>query len=94
MRVQVATVLTNLGNPGPKGEVLAALARMIGGQTQPKMSLEARGQVAALLKQMKYEGTTVDGKVMSRRAAAIGAGRRRRRGKRGPVVRRYFLGAG
>jgi hypothetical protein len=65
LRVQVATVLTNLGSPGPKGEVLAALARMIGGQTQPKMSLDARGQVAALLKQMKYEGTTVDGKAMA-----------------------------
>ena len=65
IRIQAATVLTNLGSPGPKGEVQAVLARMIGGQTQPKMSLDARGQVAALLKQMKYEGTTVDGKVMT-----------------------------
>jgi hypothetical protein len=65
IRIQVASVLANLGNPGQKGEALAALARMIGGQTQPKMSLDARVQVGVLLRQMKFEGATVDGKGMA-----------------------------
>jgi hypothetical protein len=65
IRIQAATVLANLGSPGPKGEVLAVLANMIVGQTTPKMSLDARCQVAALLKQMKVSGANVDGKIMS-----------------------------
>ena len=65
MRIQAATVLVNLGSPGPKGEVLAVLAKMIAGETEPKMSLNARGQVAALLKKMKFEGTNVDGKALA-----------------------------
>ena len=65
MRIQAATVLANLGSPGPKGEILAVLAKLIAGQSEPKMTLDGRGQVAALLKNLKYEGATVDGKVMA-----------------------------
>ena len=65
MRIQAATVLANLGSPGPKREILAVLAKLIAGQSEPKMTLDGRGQVAALLKNLKYEGATVDGEVMA-----------------------------
>ena len=64
IRMQAATVLANLGSPGAKGEVLSALAKLVTGQTTPKMSLDARCQVAALLKQITITGA-VDGKTMS-----------------------------
>jgi hypothetical protein len=65
IRIQAATVLANLGSPGPNGSVLAVLAKMIAGQTTPKMSLDVRCQVAALLKQMQNDGASVDGKAMA-----------------------------
>jgi hypothetical protein len=65
MRIQAATVLANLGSPGAKGEVLAVLTKMISGATEPKMSLDARVQIAALLKQLNFAGATVDGKAMA-----------------------------
>ena len=65
MRIQAATVLANLGSPGPNGEVLTVLTKTIAGETVPKMSLDARCQVAALLKQMKFEGAKVDGQAMA-----------------------------
>lgn len=65
IRLQAASVLANLRSPGPKGEVTASLAKLIAGETKPKMSIDARGQVAALLKKFNYQGATVDGKVMS-----------------------------
>lgn len=65
IRLQAAGVLANLGSPGPKGDVTASLAKLIAGETKPKMSIDARGQVAALLKKFNYDGTSVDGKVMA-----------------------------
>jgi hypothetical protein len=65
IRIQAATVLANLGSPGPNGEVLAVLTKMIAGETTPKMSLDVRCQVAALLKQTKHDGASVDGKAMA-----------------------------
>jgi hypothetical protein len=62
IRIQAATVLTRIGSPGPNGEVQALLTKMISGQTVPKMPLDARCQIAALLAQMKYQGVQVDGK--------------------------------
>lgn len=65
MRIQAATVLATLGSPGPNGEVQAALSKMLAGQTVPKMSLDGRCQIAALLPKLKYDGAKVDGQAIS-----------------------------
>jgi hypothetical protein len=62
IRTRAATLLATLGSPGSNGAVQAALAKLIAGQTTPKMSLDGRCQVAASLSSMKYEGATIDGK--------------------------------
>ena len=68
IRVQTAIVLAKLGSAGPNGEVLAALLKMIDGNSEPKLTLDARCQVAALLGLVNYQGATVDGKAT---AAAV-----------------------
>jgi len=60
IRSQAAGILAQLGNPGANGEVVAALTTMIAGDTKPKMSLDGRVQVAAMLKQIKLEGAKID----------------------------------
>lgn len=62
IRIQAATVLARLGNPGANGEVVAAFTNMIAGNNEPKMSLDGRSQVAALLEQLKLEGAKFDAK--------------------------------
>jgi hypothetical protein len=65
IRIQAATVLANAGSPGAEGEVAAALAKLIAGQTTPKMALDARTQVAALLQKIKFDGGNFDGKALA-----------------------------
>lgn len=60
IRTQAAAILARLGNPGANGEVVASLSNMIAGETTPKMSLDGRVQVAAMLKQVKLEGAKID----------------------------------
>ena len=62
VRVQAATVLAKLGKTQPTAEQLAAITKMIVGNTVPKMSFDARCQVAALLESMKLDGAALDGK--------------------------------
>lgn len=62
IRLQAAEVLTKLGNPGANGEVVAAFQKMIAGETTPKMSLDGRLQVAAMLGRLKLEGAKIDAK--------------------------------
>jgi hypothetical protein len=64
IRVQAAMVLAKLGNPGANGEVAAAYKNMIAGETVPKMSLDGRVQVAALLQQLKLAGAKIDAKAL------------------------------
>jgi len=63
IRVQAATILANLGKSQPTAEQLAAIDKMIAGDTVPKMSLGARCQVAALLNSMKLDSSRLDGKL-------------------------------
>lgn len=65
IRVQSAGVLAKLGKAAPKPEALQAMAKMIAGETVPKMSLDSRGQVAALLGSMKLEGAGAEGATLS-----------------------------
>ncbi|MGD9634819.1 MAG: hypothetical protein AB7G28_22835 [Pirellulales bacterium] len=62
IRTQAASILARLGNPGANGEVVAAMTNMIAGDTTPKMSLDGRVQVAAMLKQLKLDGAKIDAK--------------------------------
>jgi hypothetical protein len=62
IRVQAATVLANLGKSQPTAVQLAAIDKMIAGGTIPKMSLDARCRVAALLGTVKLDGSGLDGK--------------------------------
>jgi hypothetical protein len=65
VRVQSAGVLAKLGKAAPKPEALQAMAKMIAGETVPKMSLDSRGQVAALLSTMKLDGATAEGPALT-----------------------------
>ncbi len=65
VRIQAANVLARLGKSAPTPESVAALANMIGGASVPKMTLDGRCRVAALLASVKLEDTQVDGKAMS-----------------------------
>lgn len=62
IRQQTATILAKLGSPGPKGEVHATLLKMIAGETEPKLTLDSRCQIGALLRLIDYQGATIDGK--------------------------------
>jgi hypothetical protein len=62
VRVRAATILAHLGKNQPTQEQLAAIDKMIAGSTVPKMSLDARCRVAALLSSMKLSGSNLDGK--------------------------------
>jgi hypothetical protein len=62
IRVQAATVLANLGKSQPTAEQLAAIDKMIADGTVPKMSLDARCRVAALLGTVKLDGSGLDGR--------------------------------
>ncbi len=62
IRVQAAGILSQLGKSQPTAEQLSAIDKMIVGGTVPKMSLDARCQVAALLDSMKLDGSGLDGK--------------------------------
>jgi len=42
--------------------VNAALVKLISGESEPKLTLDSRSQVAALLGQLNFEGATIDGK--------------------------------
>jgi hypothetical protein len=61
LRVQTATVLANLGKNQPTKEQLAAIDKMLAGNTVPKMSLDVRCRVAALLNSVKLDGSRLDG---------------------------------
>jgi hypothetical protein len=65
IRVQSAGVLAKLGKAAPNAEALKVFAKMIGGETVPKMSIDSRGQVAALLGTMKLEGANAEGAALS-----------------------------
>jgi len=65
IRVQAAAILTNLGKVQPTQEQLAAIDKMTAGTTVPKMSLDGRCRVAALLGSMKLDGSGLDGKAIT-----------------------------
>jgi hypothetical protein len=65
IRVQSAGVLAKLGKAAPKPEALQAMAKMIAGETVPKMSLDSRGQIAALLGTMKLDGANAEGAALA-----------------------------
>ena len=55
VRLQAATALAKLASPGAKGEVNSALLKLIDGPTEPKLSLDVRCQIAALLGLLNYQ---------------------------------------
>lgn len=65
IRLQAADILSKLGNPGANGEVVAAFQKLVAGETTPKMSLDGRLQVAAMLDRLKLEGAKIDAKAMA-----------------------------
>jgi hypothetical protein len=68
IRLQTAIVLAKLGGPGANGEVHTTLLKMLSGEGEPKLPLDARCQIGALLGLIDYQGATVDGKAT---AAAV-----------------------
>jgi hypothetical protein len=65
IRIQADSALATIGSSGANGEVAAAFEKMIAGKTDPKMSLDGRSRVAAMLPQLKLDGAKVDSKALA-----------------------------